>query len=81
MDALQEIAAQRGLHLIEDCARSFGASYLGRRTGNPGDAGCFSFFPSKNLGACGDGGMVTTNSGALASAVRELCNHGGQTPH
>lgn len=81
MEPLQVLAARHGLYLVEDCAQSFGATRDGRCTGGLGDAGCFSFFPSKNLGACGDGGMVTTNSRALASAVLELRNHGGQAPH
>jgi dTDP-4-amino-4,6-dideoxygalactose transaminase len=81
MEPLQTLAAEHGLHIIEDCAQSFGATRGGRCTGGLGDAGCFSFFPSKNLGACGDGGMITTNSSALASTLLELRNHGGRVPH
>ncbi|PZP58226.1 MAG: erythromycin biosynthesis sensory transduction protein eryC1 [Azospira oryzae] len=78
MDPIMEIARRRGLRVIEDCAQSFGADYRGRRTGTLGDVGCFSFYPSKNLGAYGDGGMVTTNDDALADQVRVLRDHGSR---
>lgn len=76
MGALQALAGDRQLLLIEDCAQSFGASIDGRQTGSIGLAGAFSFFPSKNLGACGDGGLITTDSDALAEELRMLRNHG-----
>ncbi len=73
---LLEFAVTNGLSFIEDCAQSFGAHYKLSRTGSFGDAGCFSFFPSKNLGCYGDGGMVTTDSDAMAGRLRSLRNHG-----
>lgn len=66
------------LKLIEDCAQSFGAEYGGKKSGAFGDLGCFSFFPSKNLGGYGDGGMVVTNSDAFAHEVQVLRNHGSR---
>ncbi|TKX76324.1 erythromycin biosynthesis sensory transduction protein eryC1, partial [Halorubrum sp. SD626R] len=65
-----------GLMLIEDCAQSFGATHEGRQTGAIGLAAAFSFFPSKNLGACGDGGLITTRDDAVADEIRMLRNHG-----
>ena len=76
MDAITAIAEEQGLKVIEDCAQSFGAAYHGRMTGGLGDAGAYSFFPSKNLGGFGDGGLVTTNDDALAERIRILRNHG-----
>ncbi|NBB92233.1 MAG: aminotransferase class I/II-fold pyridoxal phosphate-dependent enzyme [Gammaproteobacteria bacterium] len=76
MAALSAIAEPRGLMLIEDCAQSFGAVHEGRQTGSIGQAGAFSFFPSKNLGACGDGGLITTSDDAMADEIRMLRNHG-----
>jgi len=64
------------LRLIEDCAQSHGASYRGRATGSVGDVGCFSFYPTKNLGAAGDGGMAITNDAAIATAFREIREYG-----
>jgi len=78
LDPIVEICKRRGLRLIEDCAQSIGASYRGRMTGSFGEFGCFSFYPSKNLGAFGDGGMVTTNNEAMAAEVRVYRNHGSR---
>lgn len=76
MARLNALAHQHGLAVIEDCAQSFGAATPGGMTGALGLAGCFSFFPSKNLGCFGDGGLVTTNDGPLAEHLRILRNHG-----
>ncbi|OIO54055.1 MAG: erythromycin biosynthesis sensory transduction protein eryC1 [Alphaproteobacteria bacterium CG_4_10_14_0_2_um_filter_63_37] len=76
MGALQGLAAQHHLKIVEDCAQSFGASISGRQTGSLGVAGAFSFFPSKNLGCYGDGGMVSTDSDEVAAHIRVLRNHG-----
>lgn len=76
MDALLTIAHQHGLKLVEDAAQAHGARYRGLRIGALGDAACWSFYPSKNLGAAGDGGGVTTNDTALAARVRTLGNYG-----
>ena len=78
MAALRAIAIRHKLRLIEDCAQSFGADVAGRMTGGLGDAGAFSFFPSKNLGCFGDGGMVTTNSDTMAEQLHMLRNHGSK---
>jgi dTDP-4-amino-4,6-dideoxygalactose transaminase len=78
MDAILDIARQRGIAVIEDAAQAIGASYKGRQAGTMGTVGCFSFFPSKNLGAFGDGGLLTTNDDALAHEVRLLRNHGAE---
>ena len=76
LSALSGIARARGLRLIEDCAQSHGALYRERPTGSFGDVGCFSFYPTKNLGALGDGGMVATNQPDLAVALREIREYG-----
>lgn len=76
MDPILEFARARKLPVIEDNAQAIGASYKGRRTGSLGDAGCFSFYPTKNLGAYGDAGMVVSNSAQLAERIRTLRNHG-----
>lgn len=76
MDAIVEIAKRCSLRVIEDCAQAFGAGFRGKKAGSIGDAGCFSFYPSKNLGAYGDGGMITLNSKNLRDAVKSLRNHG-----
>jgi dTDP-4-amino-4,6-dideoxygalactose transaminase len=76
MDRIMEIAGRHGLKVIEDCAQSFGASVGGKKVGGLGDAGCFSFYPSKNLGAFGDGGMITVKGGQAAERIVGLRNHG-----
>ena len=78
MDPILEIAKTYNLYVIEDCAQAIGATYKGKKVGSFGDIGCFSFFPTKNLGAFGDGGMITTNSDMLADRVISLRNHGGK---
>lgn len=70
MDPIMEIARKHGLTVIEDACQAHGAEYKGRRVGRIGDMGCFSFYPGKNLGACGEGGMVVTNDPAYDKAVR-----------
>jgi dTDP-4-amino-4,6-dideoxygalactose transaminase len=75
-DPIVAFARSRGLKAIEDNAQAIGASYKGRRTGSLGDVACLSFYPTKNLGAYGDGGMVVTNSAELAERIRILRNHG-----
>jgi dTDP-4-amino-4,6-dideoxygalactose transaminase len=77
LDPILDIARRHGLRVIEDAAQAHGASYKGQRVGTIGDLGCFSFYPSKNLGALGDGGLVTTNDSELAERLRMLRN-GGQ---
>ncbi|MEB3349867.1 MAG: DegT/DnrJ/EryC1/StrS family aminotransferase [Cyanobacteriota bacterium] len=76
MERIGAIARRHGLHVVEDCAQATGASWAGQPVGSWGDAGCFSFFPTKNLGGAGDGGAVTTADPALAQRVRELAAHG-----
>lgn len=78
MDSILDIAGRRDLVVIEDAAQALGAEYRGRRAGSMGDYGCFSFFPSKNLGAAGDAGMVTTNDPVRAERLRVLRAHGSQ---
>jgi dTDP-4-amino-4,6-dideoxygalactose transaminase len=75
---LMALAKEHNLKLIEDCAQSFGADIGGLKTGAIGDVAAFSFFPSKNLGCYGDGGMVTTQSDAMAEQLRMLRNHGSK---
>jgi dTDP-4-amino-4,6-dideoxygalactose transaminase len=77
MDKIMEIAKKYDLYVIEDCAQAIGAEYKGKKVGSFGDIGCFSFFPTKNLGAFGDAGMITTNSDHLAKRLTALRNHGG----
>ncbi|TVP52720.1 MAG: DegT/DnrJ/EryC1/StrS family aminotransferase [Halomonadaceae bacterium] len=81
MELLRSIAIHHELYLVEDCAQSFGASCTAGVTGTLGNTGCFSFFPSKNLGACGDGGLITTQDDQLAARLRSLCNHGSHKRH
>ncbi len=76
MAAIVAIAARHGLKIVEDCAQATGARFGNRRVGGIGDIGTFSFYPTKNLGAIGDGGMVTTRDGALAERVRRLRQYG-----
>ncbi len=81
MGPILALAERYGLKVIEDNAQAIGATYRGRRTGSLGHAGCLSFFPSKNLGAYGDGGMVLTNSEEIAERVRRLRGHGGRVKY
>jgi dTDP-4-amino-4,6-dideoxygalactose transaminase len=76
MDELNTIAEKYGLYIIEDACQAFGAGYKGKKAGSLGNAGCFSFFPSKNLGAYGDGGIITTNDDRIASEAASLRVHG-----
>ncbi|MEG3976598.1 DegT/DnrJ/EryC1/StrS family aminotransferase [Microcoleus sp. herbarium8] len=76
MTRLMEIATKHNLAVIEDCAQSVGALWQSQKVGSIGHVGCFSFYPTKNLGACGDGGAVTTNDAALAASMRMLKEHG-----
>lgn len=76
MNPILEIARENNLKVIEDNAQGLGAEYLGRKTGSFGEIGCLSFFPTKNLGASGDAGMVVTNDEALAERMRMLRTHG-----
>ena len=76
MNAMAELASRYDLKVIEDCAQSIGAEYRGRPAGSMGDIGCFSFYPTKNLGGFGDGGMLTTSDKDLADKLRQLAAHG-----
>ncbi len=76
MDPLLEIAERHGLHVIEDACQAIGATYRGKRAGSLADVAAFSFFPSKNLGCAGDGGILTTDSDEIAAACRKMANHG-----
>ncbi len=78
MDPLLEIARRQGIPLLEDVAQAFGACYRGTKLGTLGRLGTFSFFPSKNLGAFGDAGLIATNDDALAETCRMLANHGSK---
>ncbi len=78
MDPIMEVARRHHLAVIEDGAQAIGAEYKGRRAGSIGHHGCFSFFPSKNLGGAGDGGMVTSNDDERAEKLRVLRSHGGK---
>jgi dTDP-4-amino-4,6-dideoxygalactose transaminase len=78
MTALMDLARNRAIPVIEDACQAIGAEHGGRQAGTIGTAGCFSFFPSKNLGAFGDAGLVTTNDETLAHEVRLLRNHGAE---
>ncbi len=76
MDAILSIAKKHNLLIIEDCAQAHGATYKGHKVGTLGDAGCFSFYPTKNLGAIGDGGGVVTNNRMVAERLRRLRQYG-----
>ncbi len=76
MDKIMKIAEENNLKVIEDCAQAAGAHWRGKPLGSYGDVGCFSFFPTKNLGAAGDGGAIATNNFDLAKVIRELSIHG-----
>jgi dTDP-4-amino-4,6-dideoxygalactose transaminase len=78
MEPIMAIAERHGLSVVEDCAQAFGAEIRGRKVGSFGDMGCFSFYPSKNLGACGDGGMITLREHKFSDAIKSLRNHGSK---
>lgn len=78
MDTIMEVARRWGLPVVEDACQAVGATWKGRRAGSLADVGCFSFFPSKNLGALGDGGMLSTDDPELADRLALLREHGGQ---
>ena len=81
LEPIVELARERGIAVLEDACQAHGARYLGQRVGAVGDAGCFSFYPTKNLGAWGDGGAVVTDDPALAERVRLLRSHGERPRH
>ena len=81
LQPLLDIARERNLRVVEDCAQAIGAEYEGRRVGTLGDFGCYSFFPSKNLGCFGDGGLVATNDPELFERVEILRRHGGRVKY
>jgi dTDP-4-amino-4,6-dideoxygalactose transaminase len=78
MDPILEAARERGVAVVEDAAQAIGATCKGRKAGSMGDAGCFSFFPSKNLGAAGDGGMIVTSDARLAERCTVMRDHGSK---
>ena len=78
MDKIREIARKHKMAVAEDCAQAIGAEYGGKKVGSYGDAGCFSFFPTKNLGCFGDGGLVTTNDEKIYKELIALRNHGSR---
>lgn len=78
MDKVADLCQKYGLRLVEDCAQSHGSEYNGRTTGTFGDIGCFSFYPSKNLGCFGDGGAVVTNDERIASDIKMYRNYGSE---
>ncbi len=78
MDPIMEIAKRHNLFVIEDAAQSIGASYKGKKAGSIGTVGCFSFFPSKNLGTAGDGGMIVTQDSALGERLEMMRGHGSK---
>jgi dTDP-4-amino-4,6-dideoxygalactose transaminase len=78
MDPIVEVARQNDIPIVEDAAQAIGATYKAQQAGTIGTIGCFSFFPSKNLGAFGEGGLITTNDSTLAGEIRLLRNHGAE---
>ena len=78
MDPIVEVARANGIPIVEDAAQAIGATYKAQQAGTIGTIGCFSFFPSKNLGAFGEGGLITTNDSRLAGEIRLLRNHGAE---
>ena len=81
MERILDIAKKHNLKVVEDCAQALGAEYKDKKVGSLGDVGCFSFFPSKNLGAYGDGGMAVTNDPKVAETVRMLRVHGSKATY
>lgn len=81
MSKIKEIADKYHLYLVEDCAQSHGARFKGKTTGSWGDIGCFSFYPTKNLGAFGDAGAIVTDNEALNSKIKMLRNYGSQVKY
>lgn len=81
MDPILKIANRHGLKVVEDAAQAIGSKYKGRHAGTIGDAGCFSFFPTKNLGCAGDGGMIVTNDSEIAKQASILRVHGGESEY
>jgi dTDP-4-amino-4,6-dideoxygalactose transaminase len=81
MDSILQIANRHDIPVIEDACQAHGAEYKGRKSGSLGIAGCFSFYPGKNLGACGEGGAVTTNDGELAQRIRMWRDHGSRVKY
>ncbi len=81
MDRVMDIAKRYGIVVVEDCAQAFGAEYMGKKVGTFGNAGCFSFYPSKNLGCYGDGGMAITGEEGLYKRLMLLRNHGTVGPY
>ncbi len=81
MNPVLEMAKRNGTPVIEDAAQAIGSEYMGSRIGSLGNVGCFSFFPSKNLGGFGDGGMITTNDSNLARLIKQIRNQGSATKY
>jgi dTDP-4-amino-4,6-dideoxygalactose transaminase len=81
LGAIKKLAQKHKLYLIEDCAQAHGALYKNKKVGSIGDVGCFSFYPSKNLGAYGEAGAIVTNSKKIADRITELRSHGGKVKY
>jgi len=81
MDTILKLGKIHNIKIVEDCAQALSAKYKGKKVGSMGDAGCFSFFPSKNLGAFGDGGMIVTSDSQIADVSRLLRQHGAKTTY